>query len=79
MCVGEQCSLFTCGLPCSSGACLSVCLCRALYEKGVQAFVSFVQSYSKHECSLLFQLKGGYLGRACGWGMWVGHVGEACG
>ena len=29
---------------------------REIYEKGLQAFVSFIQSYKKHECSLIFQL-----------------------
>ena len=27
-------------------------------EKGTRAFVAFVQSYMKHECSLIFRLKG---------------------
>lgn len=45
---------------------------RALYEKGVRAFVSFVQSYGKHECGLLFQVKGR-------WGLWVGPVGGTSG
>lgn len=31
---------------------------RAIYEKSLQAFVSFIQSYSKHECHLIFQVKG---------------------
>lgn len=30
---------------------------RAVYEKGMKAFVSFVQAYAKHECSLIFRLK----------------------
>lgn len=30
---------------------------RAVYEKGVRAFVSFIQSYIKHECSMIFRLK----------------------
>lgn len=30
---------------------------RELFEKGMRAFVSFIQSYRKHECSLIFQLK----------------------
>jgi len=30
---------------------------RELYEKGILAFVSFIQSYRKHECSIIFQLK----------------------
>ena len=29
---------------------------REIYEKGLQAFVSFIQSYRKHECNLIFQL-----------------------
>lgn len=31
---------------------------RAVFEKGMKAFVSFVQAYAKHECSLIFRLKG---------------------
>lgn len=31
---------------------------RAVFEKGVRAFVSHVQAYAKHECSLIFRLKG---------------------
>lgn len=30
---------------------------RAIFEKGMRAFVSFVQSYAKHECSLIFRIK----------------------
>ncbi|KAK1328252.1 hypothetical protein QTO34_011824 [Cnephaeus nilssonii] len=30
---------------------------RAVFEKGMRAFVSFVQAYAKHECSLIFRLK----------------------
>ncbi|XP_078729700.1 ATP-dependent RNA helicase DDX55 [Lampetra fluviatilis] len=30
---------------------------RAVYEKGMQAFVSCVQAYAKHECSLIFRIK----------------------
>ncbi|XP_064603082.1 ATP-dependent RNA helicase DDX55-like [Liolophura sinensis] len=30
---------------------------RAMYEKGVRAFVSFVQSFGKHECRMIFQKK----------------------
>lgn len=30
---------------------------RAVFEKGVRAFVSHVQAYAKHECSLIFRLK----------------------
>jgi ATP-dependent RNA helicase DDX55/SPB4 len=28
-----------------------------LYEKGKQAFVSFIRAYEKHECSHIFQIK----------------------
>lgn len=30
---------------------------RAIYEKGIRAFVSYIQAYSKHECYLLFRIK----------------------
>ena len=30
---------------------------RAIYDRSKQAFVSFVQAYHKHECSLLLRLK----------------------
>ncbi|KAK2185955.1 hypothetical protein NP493_218g04013 [Ridgeia piscesae] len=30
---------------------------RAMYEKGMKAFVSFLQAYAKHECSLIFRWK----------------------
>ncbi|XP_076842755.1 ATP-dependent RNA helicase DDX55 [Brachyhypopomus gauderio] len=30
---------------------------RAVFEKGMRAFVSYVQSYAKHECSLIFRIK----------------------
>ncbi|XP_041059552.1 ATP-dependent RNA helicase DDX55 isoform X2 [Carcharodon carcharias] len=30
---------------------------RAVFEKGMKAFVSFIQSYAKHECSLIFRIK----------------------
>ncbi|XP_072908111.1 ATP-dependent RNA helicase DDX55 [Hemitrygon akajei] len=30
---------------------------RAFFEKGMKAFVSFIQSYAKHECSLIFRMK----------------------
>ncbi|KAM9330894.1 ATP-dependent RNA helicase DDX55 [Gastrophryne carolinensis] len=30
---------------------------REVFQKGMKAFVSFVQSYSKHECSLIFRVK----------------------
>lgn len=31
---------------------------RAMFEKGIKAFVSNVQAYAKHECSLIFRIKG---------------------
>lgn len=31
---------------------------RAMFEKGIKAFVSTVQAYAKHECSLIFRIKG---------------------
>ncbi|KAI5624386.1 ATP-dependent RNA helicase DDX55 [Silurus asotus] len=30
---------------------------RAVFERGMKAFVSFVQAYAKHECSLIFRVK----------------------
>ncbi|XP_077015741.1 ATP-dependent RNA helicase DDX55 isoform X2 [Tamandua tetradactyla] len=30
---------------------------RAMFEKGMKAFVSYVQAYAKHECNLIFRLK----------------------
>lgn len=30
---------------------------RAIFEKGARAYVSFVQSYIKHECSMIFRVK----------------------
>ncbi|XP_078489121.1 ATP-dependent RNA helicase DDX55-like [Ciona intestinalis] len=30
---------------------------RAAMERGLRAFVSFIQSYAKHECNLIFRLK----------------------
>lgn len=30
---------------------------RAILEKGSRAYVSFVQSYAKHECSMIFRIK----------------------
>ncbi|KAJ8245048.1 hypothetical protein GJAV_G00276180 [Gymnothorax javanicus] len=30
---------------------------RAVFEKGMRAFVSYVQGYAKHECSLIFRVK----------------------
>lgn len=30
---------------------------RAVFEKGIQAFVSFVRFYVKHECNMIFRLK----------------------
>ena len=40
---------------------MSVCCLscfRDVYEKGMKAFVSFVQFYRKHECSLIFRSSG---------------------
>ena len=34
--------------------------CREVYEKGLKAFVSTVQAYSKHQCTLIFKLKGNH-------------------
>lgn len=31
---------------------------RAAFERGMKAFVSYVQAYAKHECSLIFRVKG---------------------
>lgn len=31
---------------------------RAVFEKGMKAFVSYVQAYGKHECNLIFRIKG---------------------
>lgn len=31
---------------------------RAVFGKGMRAFVSYVQAYAKHECNLIFRLKG---------------------
>ncbi|XP_007570921.2 ATP-dependent RNA helicase DDX55 [Poecilia formosa] len=30
---------------------------RAMFDKGMRAFVSYVQAYAKHECSLIFRVK----------------------
>ena len=32
---------------------------RAMYDRGMRAYVSSVQAYAKHECSLIFRVKGG--------------------
>lgn len=43
---------------------------RAVFEKGMRAFVSYVQSYAKHECYMIFQLKRLDFGRlATGFGL----------
>lgn len=31
---------------------------RAMFDRSMRAFVSYVQAYAKHECSLIFRLKG---------------------
>lgn len=30
---------------------------RAMFDRGMRAFVSFVQAYAKHECSIIFRIK----------------------
>ncbi|XP_040432414.1 ATP-dependent RNA helicase DDX55 isoform X2 [Cygnus olor] len=30
---------------------------RAVFEKGMKAFVSYIQAYAKHECNLIFRIK----------------------
>ncbi|KAL7848141.1 hypothetical protein AOLI_G00228590 [Acnodon oligacanthus] len=30
---------------------------RAVFERGMRAFVSYIQAYAKHECSLIFRIK----------------------
>uniref|UniRef100_A0A4W6DEQ9 ATP-dependent RNA helicase n=1 Tax=Lates calcarifer TaxID=8187 RepID=A0A4W6DEQ9_LATCA len=30
---------------------------RAMFDRGMRAFVSYVQAYAKHECSLIFRIK----------------------
>ncbi|XP_048820335.1 ATP-dependent RNA helicase DDX55 isoform X2 [Lagopus muta] len=30
---------------------------RAVFEKGMKAFVSYIQAYAKHECNLIFRMK----------------------
>ena len=43
---------------------------RDLYEKGIQAFVSYIKAYSKHECSHLFKVKElDFVGLAKGYGL----------
>ncbi|KAK3743382.1 hypothetical protein QZH41_002130 [Actinostola sp. cb2023] len=41
----------------------SKALAKDLFEKGTKAFVSFVQSYRKHECNLIFRIRDLDLGR----------------
>lgn len=31
---------------------------RAMFDRSMRAFVSYVQAYAKHECSLIFRVKG---------------------
>lgn len=31
---------------------------RAMFDRSMRAFVSYVQAYAKHECSLIFRIKG---------------------
>ena len=43
---------------------------RNFYEKGMKAFVSYVQSYTKHECRYLLRVKDlGFAGLAAGFGL----------
>lgn len=43
---------------------------REVYEKGLRAFVSFIQFYAKHECNLIFRLKElDFGGLAMGYGL----------
>ncbi|XP_061173659.1 ATP-dependent RNA helicase DDX55-like [Saccostrea echinata] len=43
---------------------------RALMEKGARAYVSFIQFYAKHECSLIFRIKDLDFGKlATGYGL----------
>ncbi|CAI9724323.1 ATP-dependent RNA helicase DDX55-like [Octopus vulgaris] len=43
---------------------------RSLYDKSVRAYVSFIQSYAKHECSMIFRTKDLDFGRlATGFGL----------
>lgn len=37
----------------------AMCLAdRAMFDRAMRAFVSYVQAYAKHECSLIFRVKG---------------------
>lgn len=38
---------------------------RAMFEKGMKAFVSYVQAYAKHECNLIFRIKGKVISCNC--------------
>ncbi|XP_067015394.2 ATP-dependent RNA helicase DDX55 [Anabrus simplex] len=43
---------------------------RAIMEKGARAFVSYIQAYAKHECSIILRLKDLNLGKlATGYGL----------
>ncbi|XP_056146545.1 ATP-dependent RNA helicase DDX55 [Lampris incognitus] len=43
---------------------------RAMFEKGMRAFVSHVQAYAKHECSLIFRVKDlDFASLACGFAL----------
>lgn len=37
---------------------------RAIFDRSMRAFVSYVQAYAKHECSLIFRVKGEHV---CVW------------
>lgn len=37
----------------------AMCLAdRAMFDRAMRAFVSYVQAYAKHECGLIFRVKG---------------------
>lgn len=43
---------------------------RAIYEKGIRAFVSYIQSYVKHQCNVIFRIKDLDIGKlATGFGL----------
>ncbi|KAG7476601.1 hypothetical protein MATL_G00084750 [Megalops atlanticus] len=43
---------------------------RAVFERGMRAFVSYVQAYAKHECSLIFRVKDlDFAALACGFAL----------
>lgn len=42
---------------------------RAMFDRSMRAFVSYVQAYAKHECSLIFRVKGQHF-CSCMLGFW---------